>query len=113
MTFFFFWARTGLDPPLLLYFPRICVRTLSRLLRLTPPCSPGCPERWSKVFLSRESILWWCLSQHWVARKRERERFEVDGIHVGGKVRRIGGWGGELAEWKMAVSRMVLSAGAE
>ncbi|KAF7347220.1 adenylate kinase [Mycena venus] len=32
-----------LDPPLLLYFPRIFIRTVLGLLGLRPPCSPGCP----------------------------------------------------------------------
>ncbi|KAG5649202.1 hypothetical protein H0H81_005452, partial [Sphagnurus paluster] len=33
-----------LDPPLALYFPRILLRTLLRLLRVGAPCSPGCDE---------------------------------------------------------------------
>ncbi|GJE92828.1 AAA domain-containing protein [Phanerochaete sordida] len=101
-----------LDPPLLLYFPRLCARTLGRLLGVVPPCSPGCPERWTEAFFSRESILWWCLTQHWPARKREQERFRLEGIHVGGKMRRIGGWGRELSEWKLAVEAMILSTRA-
>ena len=48
-----------------------------------------------------------CLTNHSVARKREGERYRVDGVHVGGKRRRLGGWGGELAAWKQAVREMV------
>ena len=49
----------GLDPPLILYFPRLVYRTIQRLLRLAPPCSPGCEETASQVFFSRESMIWW------------------------------------------------------
>ena len=48
-----------------------------------------------------------CLTQHSVVRKREAERYRIDGVHVGGKRRRIGGWGGELAAWKREVQEMV------
>lgn len=96
----------GLDPPLALYCPRLCVRTLGRLFGYTPPCSPGCPEQWSRV-LSRESIIWWCLTRHGFVRKREGPLLELDGVHVGGKRRRIGGWGKELAEWKEGVRGML------
>ncbi|KAI8992918.1 hypothetical protein BD414DRAFT_458308 [Trametes punicea] len=98
-----------LDPPLLLYFPRLCWRTFLRLLRLEPPCSPGCEERLREVF-SREGIIWWSLSNHWAVRKREEELCRSDGVHVGGKRRRIGGWGRELAAWKRDVQAMLLPA---
>ncbi|KAI0358708.1 hypothetical protein OH77DRAFT_1208164 [Trametes cingulata] len=97
-----------LDPPLLLYFPRLCWRTFLRLLRLRPPCSPGCEEMAREVFFSSNSIIWWCLSNHSTVRKRQAELYRVDGVHVGGKRRRIGGWGGELAAWKRDVEAMVL-----
>ncbi|KAI0708930.1 AAA domain-containing protein [Cerioporus squamosus] len=96
-----------LDPPLVLYFPRLCWRTFLRLFWLAPQCSQGCEESLRKVFFSRDSIIWWCLTNHSVARKREGERYRVDGLHVGGKCRRLGGWGGELAAWKQAVREMV------
>ncbi|KAH8107664.1 hypothetical protein BXZ70DRAFT_911976 [Cristinia sonorae] len=96
-----------LDPPLALYFPRICYRTLLRLLRLAPPCSPGCDEDYREVFFSRDSILWWSLSRHWLVRKKESAMLKEDGIHVGGKRRRIGGWGSELEAWKRSVREMV------
>ncbi|KAI0694261.1 hypothetical protein BC835DRAFT_1274717 [Cytidiella melzeri] len=96
-----------LDPPLALYFPRICVRTLRRLLRIDPPCSPGCDESVRKAFFSRNSILWWCLTHHMVVRKREQENLRTNGLHVGGTYRRIGGWGAELAAWKQRVRDMV------
>ncbi|KAH9858992.1 hypothetical protein C2E23DRAFT_899291 [Lenzites betulinus] len=143
-----------LDPPLLLYFPRLCWRTLVRLLGWGPPCSPGCEEAVSRVFSERDSIIWWrlargrlrafisarlrragstearetearragadadarfirdrarrCLTNHWTARKRYAEPYRVDGVHAGGKLRRIGGWGGELDAWKRDVRAMVL-----
>ncbi|KAI0769421.1 hypothetical protein BD413DRAFT_613956 [Trametes elegans] len=101
-----------LDPPLLLYLPRLCWRTFLRLLRLASPCSPGCEERAREVFFSRDSIIWWCITHHRSVRKREGEAFRVDGVHAGGRVRRIGGWGAELAAWKREVRAMSMQAGA-
>ena len=103
---------TGLDPPLILYFPRIFLRTMLRLLRLTPPCSPGCDERFVEVFFQKESILWWCLSNHWANRARNSARFEQIGLGVGTdtmhhKMRRFGGWGSALKRWLHDVEIMV------
>ncbi|KDQ55530.1 hypothetical protein JAAARDRAFT_692396 [Jaapia argillacea MUCL 33604] len=88
-----------LDPPLLLYLPRLCYRTFLRLLGRHPPCSPGCSESIREVFFSKESIVWWCISQHWKVRRMESERFATMGLQAGGKMRRIGGWGSELERW--------------
>ncbi|ETW81205.1 hypothetical protein HETIRDRAFT_247000, partial [Heterobasidion irregulare TC 32-1] len=96
-----------LDPPLALYLPRLCLRTLKRLFGLVPPCSPNCPERVSEAFFSKDSIIWYSISHHWSLRKRESERYAVDGIHAGGKIRRLGGWGKDRAEWLRAVRAMV------
>ncbi|KAJ7842234.1 hypothetical protein B0H14DRAFT_1032302 [Mycena olivaceomarginata] len=101
-----------LDPPLLLYFPRIFVRTVLGLLGLRPPCSPGCPERFVQAFFSRESILWWCLTHHFHVRRREGARMQLMGIGdttqvSGRKMRRIGGWGGEVREWLEEVRIML------
>ena len=97
----------GLDTPFALYFPRLCLRTLLRLLGLTPSCSPDCPESVREVFFSRDSIVWWCITNHRVVQKREQARLTEDGVQVGGKRRRIGGWGKELAEWKANVAAMI------
>lgn len=103
----------GLDPPLLLYFPRLCLRTLLRLLRMREPCSPGCDESVRAVFFSRDSILWWCLSQHWVSRRRNGALLRKIGVEVRGRagdrpiMRRLGGWGSELRAWWGAVQAMV------
>ncbi|KIM38683.1 hypothetical protein M413DRAFT_447640 [Hebeloma cylindrosporum] len=101
-----------LDPPLLLYFPRIFLRTILRLLRLRPPCSPGCEERFMEVFFQMESILWWCLTNHWKNRAVNRARFEKIGVGVGTdtmgrRMRRFGGWGGALKRWLRDVEVMV------
>ena len=108
---------TGLDPPLALYFPRLVIRTFMRLLRINQPCSPGCDERFTEVFFSRESIIWWCFTHHSTLRKRETEKAERDraqgatvtrdaGGEVVGKRRRIGGWGAEYTAWFGAVHAM-------
>ncbi|KAF9552580.1 hypothetical protein CPC08DRAFT_754685 [Agrocybe pediades] len=103
-----------LDPPLILYFPRLVLRTFLRLFRLAEPCSPGCFEKPSEVFFSKESIIWWCLSQHCVNRRRNRARMQEVGIGVGRivecqRMRRLGGWGSAVKKWLMDVEAMVKS----
>ena len=98
---------TGLDPPFLLYFPRLVKRTFQRVLGTGPPCAPGCEESFSNVFLSRDSIIWWCITHHIPVKKKQSERMQTRGIDVGGNMRRIGGWGTELAEWKQSVADLV------
>ncbi|KAJ7866938.1 hypothetical protein B0H14DRAFT_2347198, partial [Mycena olivaceomarginata] len=93
-----------LDPPLALYLPRIIWRTFLRLLRLEALCSPDCPEMLSEVLFSKESIVWWCITQHRPVRDRENARMAKIGFGIGSdvdgqKMRRIGGWGGELLAW--------------
>ncbi|KAJ7191936.1 hypothetical protein GGX14DRAFT_380568 [Mycena pura] len=100
-----------LDPPLALYLPRLVLRTV-RLFGLGEPCSPGCNESLSSVFFSRESIVWWCITNHRPCRARQRARMAQIGVGVGSdvaarKMRRIGGWGGELRAWLDDVNRML------
>ncbi|SJL09015.1 uncharacterized protein ARMOST_12391 [Armillaria ostoyae] len=101
-----------LDPPLILYFPRIIIRTFLRLVGFLPPCSPGCPETFKEVFFSKNSILLWCLTQHGVNRQRGESRMKEIGIGVGTqlenrKMRRIGGWGSKLERWIKSVKDMI------
>ncbi|KAF7377278.1 hypothetical protein MSAN_00148100 [Mycena sanguinolenta] len=101
-----------LDPPLALTLPRIIWRTFLRLLGLKEPCSLGCNERLSKVFFSRESIVWWCITQHGLVRERETAKMARIGLGIGSdvegqKMRRIGGWGKELRVWFDDVKRML------
>ena len=67
-----------------------------------PHCSLELPQ------MSHDSYR--CLSRHWLVRKRQAALYAIDGIHIGGKVRRIGGWGGELAAWKRDVKALLESA---
>ncbi|KAH7922226.1 hypothetical protein BV22DRAFT_1095032 [Leucogyrophana mollusca] len=98
-----------LDPPLALYFPRLVWRTVSRLLGFRQPCAAGCRESAREVFFSRRSIMWWCLSRHWAVRRMETENMRLEGVSEveGGRMRRIGGWGGELQQWTRSVEEMV------
>ncbi|KAJ6475977.1 hypothetical protein C8R47DRAFT_1141922 [Mycena vitilis] len=101
-----------LDPPLLLYAPRLSLRTFLRLFRFQEDCSPGCPEQLSKMLFSKDSIIWFCISRHWFARKREGAKMAQIGLGIGSdigkqKMRRIGGWGGELRAWFADVKRML------
>ena len=106
------FSVAGLDPPLILYFPRLVMRTFLRLFRLRPPCAPGCEEQFREVFFSKDSIIWWCFSQHWISRKRNHDMMERIGLGTGREVerrrmRRIGGWGSELKRWLSDVQKMV------
>ncbi|KAK0451423.1 AAA domain-containing protein [Desarmillaria tabescens] len=65
-----------LDPPFLLYFPRVLVRTFLRLFGLGTPCSPGCRESFREVFFSRNSILCWCWWEHRVHSRTGRSPHE-------------------------------------
>ncbi|KAJ7157330.1 hypothetical protein C8R46DRAFT_1293941 [Mycena filopes] len=104
-----------LDPPLVLALYRVLVRTVLGLLGRRAPCAPGCPERWTTAFCSRESVLWWCLTRHAQVRRRFGGWMEEFGISASSsgmgdkrrKMRRIGGWGGELRAWLEDVGRMV------
>ncbi|KAF8338452.1 hypothetical protein F5887DRAFT_1137453 [Amanita rubescens] len=93
-----------LDPPLLLYFPRLFLRSIARMFGLVAPCSPECLETVRECFFSRKSILLWCLTHHWVVRKSSEKLIKDYGIGVGRrsdeqKMRRMGGWGSELRTW--------------
>ncbi|KIJ21059.1 hypothetical protein PAXINDRAFT_165850 [Paxillus involutus ATCC 200175] len=96
-----------LDPPILLYFPRLLMRTFWRMIGRAEGCAPGCVETPAHVFLSDDSIILWAASQHRHVRRRESDNMKRWGVEVGGIMRRIGGWGGELKAWKLAVANMV------
>jgi len=98
------WSRAGLDPPLVLYLPRLVKRTFLRLLGLHPPCAPGCEEPIGDV-------IWWCIKNHGISRKRNQDKMQQIGLGIGKEVerqrmRRIGGWGSELDQWLSDVQKM-------
>jgi len=96
----------GLDPPFILYFPRICYRTFARLMGYGQPCSPGCYESWREVFsLGEGSILWWSWTNHNPYRERQQAEMMSEGFRD--KTRRLGGWGGELENWVKDIQEMV------
>jgi len=86
-----------LDPPFLLYFPRLLWRTFNRLVGVDPPCTPGCDEDWRRVFFSKDSIIWWCITHHSSVRCKYERICEP--VENGGKWRRLGGWGGDFRRW--------------
>ncbi|KAF7980344.1 hypothetical protein HWV62_38777 [Athelia sp. TMB] len=94
-----------LDPPLVLYFPRLVLRTARRLFGRAPPCAAGCQEEWPEC-ITRKGILWWALTNHAVV----RTRYGAAGFEHGGKLHRLGGWGGALAGWKREVRVLAASA---
>lgn len=103
---------SGLDPPLLLYFPRLLLRTVLRLVGLESSCSPGCPESVRDAFFSKSGILWWCLHQHRVVIERHSALMKIWGLGIGSKapeeqkMRRLGGWGSEVTDWLQSVREM-------
>ncbi|KAF7969866.1 hypothetical protein HWV62_25643 [Athelia sp. TMB] len=97
-----------LDPPLMLYFPRLLLRTVLGLFGRAPPCSAGCFEKWPEC-ITRKGILWWCLTHHGVFRKRYGALMREWGVENGGKLRRIGGWGGALGAWQREVRVLAAS----
>ncbi|KAG2005729.1 hypothetical protein CC2G_002110 [Coprinopsis cinerea AmutBmut pab1-1] len=99
-----------LDPPLLLYFPRLMLRTFRRLLGWEAQCRPGCDETLS-TFFSGENILLYALTVHRRKRRTYQEIMDLLGVGVGTDVhgrrmRRIGGWGTELEEWLGEVEKL-------
>jgi hypothetical protein len=108
----------------MLYFPRMCIRTLGRLLGLCPPCAPGCEETFSQVFFSKESMIYYAFVRHNHVRKRESVKFAPDvtkeegfcrvsstsGVRVGRR-RHIRGWGSEYQAFMEEVKELVLEAG--
>ncbi|KAF3159499.1 hypothetical protein TWF751_000755 [Orbilia oligospora] len=98
-----------LDPPLILYLPRLIFRTFLRLFGLTPNCAPGCEESWSGVFsLNDKSIIWWCVTHHGYCRELGEKFIAEEGaVEDGGKIRRITGFGGDLKRWIGEVEGMV------
>ncbi|KAF8531922.1 hypothetical protein JB92DRAFT_2690507, partial [Gautieria morchelliformis] len=90
-----------LDPPFLLYFPRLVIRTFMRLVRWAPPCSPGCDERWSEVFSwGKQSIVWWSWTNHTPLQRVHAAAMQQSEDNLqGGKWVRLGGWGREVSTW--------------
>ncbi|KAF8176424.1 hypothetical protein K438DRAFT_1607480, partial [Mycena galopus ATCC 62051] len=98
--------------PLALYLPCIIWRTFLRLLRLEELCSPGCPETIAEVFFSKESIKY-----HRTVYERKTAPMAKIGFVgndvEGQKMRRLGGWGGELRAWLDDVERVNRCARSE
>ena len=97
----------GLDTPFLLYFSRLIRRTFLRLIGKVEPCAPGCKEHIYGALCSSNSILWWAITNHKPYKRLQAEMMKIRGVHIGGDMRRIGGWGKELEDWKYAVREMV------
>jgi hypothetical protein len=109
------WFCLGLDPPFLLYIPRVIRRTFSRLFGWTDPCSPGCNESLSALLrFDDENIIIYAIKNHWKKRRDNQARMDKIGLGVGTdlanrRMRRIGGWGTELGKWLAGVSEMELA----
>ncbi|KAG8722976.1 hypothetical protein FRC09_005266 [Ceratobasidium sp. 395] len=102
----------GLDPPLILNFWRLLLRTIPRIFRgNAESCAPGCQETIRNVFFDKESILLWCLKRHSVARTRYGPRWEKERAERGeGRWRRFSGWGSDMRNWLESLRASVKSA---
>ncbi|KAF8609938.1 hypothetical protein BDV93DRAFT_517163, partial [Ceratobasidium sp. AG-I] len=99
-----------LDPPLILTFWRVLVRTFRRLFLGEQPCAVGCNENITETLGSRKSILLWCLTQHNVIRRDYTAKWDSESAEGGrGKWRRFGGWGSSLSEWVDCLSSSIKS----
>ncbi|KAF5353021.1 hypothetical protein D9757_012732 [Collybiopsis confluens] len=103
-----------LDPPFLLYFPRLFMRTVMRIAGLIPQCSDGCEENVQAAFFSTDGIIWWCITNHRPCSKQNSAMMKTWGIGIGSgaqqKMRRLGGWGSELRTWLDSVREMARNA---
>ncbi|KAF8528493.1 hypothetical protein BU17DRAFT_80912 [Hysterangium stoloniferum] len=89
-----------MDPPFILYFPRLILRTLSRLFGWTPLCSPGCGENLGSILtMGEESILWFAWTQHLPLRAFYTRRMQTDEALPKGKWVKLEGWGSVSREW--------------
>jgi len=96
----------GLDPPFILYFPRICYRTFAQILGYAEPCSSGCIQTWERAFtFGKEGILWRTWTHH--TPRRQRRQAEMMSGEFRAKTRRLGGWGRELERWVKDIQEMV------
>ncbi|KAF8520589.1 hypothetical protein BU17DRAFT_46471 [Hysterangium stoloniferum] len=89
-----------MDPPFILYFPRLILRTFSRSLGWGPPCSPGCRENFRKFLTwGEESVLWWAWTHHLPKRVFYCRQMQTDDAHSERKWVRLEGRGSQSREW--------------
>ncbi|KAF8518260.1 hypothetical protein BU17DRAFT_48834, partial [Hysterangium stoloniferum] len=100
LTFSLATTIVWMDPPFILYFPRLILRTFSRLLGWTPPCSPGCGENLRTILtMGKQSILWFAWTQHLPQRAFYTSRMHTDEALSKGTWVRLEGWGSKSREW--------------
>lgn len=98
------WDGAGLDPPLLLYFPRLIGRTFWRIAGFGETFTEGCRETLGMVFtMGDDSILWWAWSQRAPTRQYHLQKMQEHG----GKWHRIGGWGSQLRRFARDVENSI------
>ncbi|KAH7103287.1 hypothetical protein BKA62DRAFT_56478 [Auriculariales sp. MPI-PUGE-AT-0066] len=92
-----------LDPPALLYLPRVFIRTMRRLFGIpkSVDATPvGCQDTFTDVFFGgKDSILLWAITRHSVVREQYTPMHAIDAVEKGGKWRRLGGWGSTARAW--------------
>lgn len=90
----------GLDPPFVLLFPRLILRTFLQTIGVVPPCSPGCNDNLvDLIFWEGKSVVLWCWTHHTPFQKAHSSAMQVAGDDQGGKWIRISGWVGSVNAW--------------
>ena len=100
------FLSVGLDPPLIVYFPRVFWRTVRRILGGEESCAAGCRESWARTFWDRESILLWSITGHRRAKERNRALIAADG---GARWKILGGWGSVAKAWWERVEELAIN----
>ncbi|KAG9046047.1 hypothetical protein FS837_005167 [Tulasnella sp. UAMH 9824] len=98
-----------LDLPFPLYFFRLFIRTVRRILHLDSPPQVGCQENLAMAFASKDSILWIAITKHDVVRKHWEPLMAEDLANNSRGWTRIGGWGSQLRMWMKSVKELARS----
>ncbi|KAF8518259.1 hypothetical protein BU17DRAFT_48860 [Hysterangium stoloniferum] len=107
LTFSLATTIVWMDPPFILYFSRLILRTFFGLLGWTPPCSPGCDENLKSIFtLGEQSILWYAWTQHRPYKEFYTSRMRTDEACSEGKWVRLGGWGSDSRKWLTSIESL-------
>ncbi|KIO16661.1 hypothetical protein M407DRAFT_183683 [Tulasnella calospora MUT 4182] len=95
-----------LDLPFPLYFFRLFIRTMRRLLYLDPPTQVGCREEWVMTFASKDSIFLEAITKHDAVRKHWKPLMEEDLANNKRNWIKISGWGSQLRRWMESVKEL-------
>lgn len=91
----------GLDFPLVVTLARLFKRTFQRWWYDERLFGTNCTESLYQTFCTRESIFWWCVSQHWNIRRYLSEAIASEEPKVAFRARFR--WPSEVENWVQAI----------